>query len=140
MIELITKKPHVTIATPDVRLEELEDRVEALEEKEIEIDLTDYVKNTDYGSQTVSGLCRGNVALGTYLGVNGTIVIQSATLSEIDARKNANKPIVPTTLDYAVKSVTYDKAEIDIKFGDIEAAFDELHNYAQALVNGGAAV
>lgn len=31
----------------------------------------------------------------------------------------------------------YTKEEIDTVIGDIEAAFDELHTYAQALVNGG---
>ena len=34
---------------------------------------------------------------------------------------------------------TYSKTEIDDKLGDVEAALDELHNYAQALISGGEA-
>ena len=32
----------------------------------------------------------------------------------------------------------YTKDEVDSLVGDIETALDELHNYAQALINGGA--
>ena len=44
--------------------------------------------------------------------------------------------------DSAIKSVTYyynsDKAYTDEKIGDIDAALDELHAYAESLKNGGA--
>lgn len=84
------------------------------------VDLTDYVKNTDYGSQTVSGLCRGNVYMGTYVGVNGTITISAASETEIGEKTNAYKPIVPTTLDYAVKTGLTNSAE-EWTDGDKEA-------------------
>ena len=35
-------------------------------------------------------------------------------------------------------SAYYKKVEIDKKLGDVEVALDELHNYAQALISGGA--
>ena len=83
------------------------------------INPTDYVKNTDYGSQLVAGLCKGNASMGTYIDDNGTIIIQPATEEEINEKTNGYKPIVPTTLDYAVKSVTYNKEEIDALKSDI---------------------
>lgn len=41
--------------------------------------------------------------------------------------------------EWEIINDTYSKAEIDNKFGDVEAALDELHNYAQSLISGGEA-
>ena len=101
-----------------------------------DINITDYVKNTDYGSQLVAGLCKGNTSMGTYVDDDGTIVIQPATEEEIDEKTNGYKPIVPTTLDYAVKSVTYNKEEIDTKIGDIETVLDSIIAIQNELIGG----
>lgn len=101
----------------------------------VEVDLTDYVKNTDYATAQKGGVVRVN---GYGLTIfNGVLNVVGATESDIDARTNKRNPIVPSNLVYAVKSVTYDKAAIDAKVGDIESALDELHNYAQSLISGG---
>lgn len=69
------------------------------------VDLTDYVKKTDYGSQSVAGLCKGNSNYGAIIGSGGIISIQSANETEIDTKTQNHKPIVPSNLDYAVGSV-----------------------------------
>ena len=71
------------------------------------VDLTEYVKNTDVATGTTLGLVMANVQSDYGVGVqkNGTLYIQSASKSHIDLRQNPYMPIVPSTLDYAVKSV-----------------------------------
>ena len=84
------------------------------------------VGNKDYGSQLVAGLCKGSATFGSYIGNEGVIVIQSANETDIDNKTSAYRPIVPSNLDYAVKSVTYDKEEIDTKVGNIENALSAI--------------
>lgn len=71
-----------------------------------EIDLTilkDYVKKTDYATDNTAGVVLTNYRLGTTTDKNGVLSIRSAPTSLIDAKDNAYCPIVPLTLDYAVK-------------------------------------
>lgn len=82
-------------------------------------DLTDYVKNTDYATQSTAGVVKGSTRYGALIGAGGIISIQKATEDEINSRNQEHKPIVPANLEYAVKSVTYDKAEIDTKLGEV---------------------
>lgn len=75
------------------------------------IDLTDYVKNTDYASFGKAGVMKVYEAYGIKV-TNGMAYIQSATKEEIDARTKDFKPIVPKNLDYAIKkSITTNKEE-----------------------------
>lgn len=106
----------------------------------VKVDLTDYVKNTDYATHNKSGVVMADAYLGVQCGYAsaGKLNIVKATNEEIDAKKHLYKPIVPANLEYAVKTITYDKAEIDDMVGDIETALDELHAYTQALISGGA--
>lgn len=69
-----------------------------------EIDLTDYVKNTDYASVGTYGLVKttSNNDDGVLLN-NGVMSVSPATTATIDSRKT-KRPITPTNLDYAVKS------------------------------------
>jgi hypothetical protein len=48
-----------------------------------------------------------------------------------------NEALLNATIHFDYTNVT--KSYVDEKIGDIEAALDELHNYAQALINGGGA-
>ena len=41
-------------------------------------------------------------------------------------------------LENLIEEDVYTKEEIDVMIGDIDEALDELHNYAQAIINGGA--
>jgi hypothetical protein len=55
------------------------------------------------------------------------------------AEDNGKVQTVNTSGEKSLISV-YDKTEIDGMLGDISTALDELHTYAQSLVNGGATV
>ena len=117
-----------------------------------EVDLTDYVKKTDYATSSTGGVVKSN-SDGGFIVDGGLGYIASATISEIISKVNRFKPIVPETLDLAVKVGLTANTEtltdeekaaaqswlgVDALVGDIETALDELHNYAQALINGGA--
>lgn len=78
--------------------------VSALETQKV--NLPEYVKFTDYASGTKAGvLIINNYGFhGVSMIDNGTrLAIAKATNSEIDAKSSGFKPIVPSSLDYAVK-------------------------------------
>lgn len=68
------------------------------------VDLTDYVKNTDYATGSKAGVIKSNVNLGTNVLANGTIYCVQATQDDISAKENKYKPIVSSNLDLAVKT------------------------------------
>lgn len=68
----------------------------------IEIDLSEYVKNTDYATSTKAGIVTVPSAFGVQI-YNGGLRINAATNSDVDS-KNSSKPITPSNLDYAIKS------------------------------------
>lgn len=67
------------------------------------VDLTDYVKNTDYASSSKAGVVKTNVSTGVSI-TSGLLYVVKATDDEIKAKTNLYKPIVPSNLDYAVKT------------------------------------
>ena len=71
--------------------------------KSAEIDNTLYVKFTDYATSSKAGIVKTNASLGIAVGDHGDIRIQPASRADILAKTNGYKPIVPNTLDYAVK-------------------------------------
>ena len=101
----------------------------------IDTTLADYVKKTDYASDNVGGVVR---VVGHSFGVSitekGVLMTIEASNNEIDQKTNRYKPIVPSNLEYAVKSVTYDKSEIDGKFDalDIPEAADLTNYYTKS--------
>lgn len=70
------------------------------------VDLTDYVKNTDYASYSTAGVVK--VHSGTYglslNTTNGVIHTAKATETMINTKTSQYHPIVPYNLDYAVKT------------------------------------
>lgn len=67
----------------------------------VEVDLTDYVKNTDYASADKAGVVKLKGAEGIWL--NGNILtINQANEERINSRAN-KYPLVPSMLDYAIK-------------------------------------
>lgn len=76
------------------------------------VDLTEYVRKDQYQTQGKPGLCQipmwatGNYGLiqTNQNTVPGGFTVCCATQADIDSRENKHKPIVPSTLDYAVKS------------------------------------
>lgn len=78
-------------------------KLSALETQKV--DLTNYVKNTDYATASTVGLVKANGSSGITVNSAGNISTVKATESDIDTKTNNYKPIVPSNLDYAVKSV-----------------------------------
>ena len=67
------------------------------------VDLTDYVKNTDYGTSSKAGLVKYSAAQGTFISQDGTISLVGANESTIEKKASSGQPIMPKHLDYAVK-------------------------------------
>ena len=78
---------------------------ESLGTANVEVDLTDYVKNTDYATLNKHGVVRFENTFGISVDNNGRPFINRATNDEIDVKKVTYKPIVPSNLNYAVGSV-----------------------------------
>lgn len=77
--------------------------------------LTDYIKNTDIATSTTNGIVKANGSGGIKVNSAGNISTVKASESDIDAKTNENKVIVPNNLNYAVNSVlpTMTQAEYD---------------------------
>ena len=74
-----------------------------------QIDLSNYVKKTDFATKSGdAGVVRVGTANGIYISSAGYLQTFPATNSEIDAKTQGYKPIVPKTLDYAVYSAIKD--------------------------------
>lgn len=81
---------------------------ESLGIAQVEVDLTEYIKNTDKATSTQAGIVSFYSNYGvTYDTVNNNSVpkILKATEAEINAKANNYKAIVPSNLDYAVGTV-----------------------------------
>ena len=66
---------------------------------------SDFVKNTDYVTSTTPGIVKIGSGLGIWLNANKELYVVKATDTEIDAKTSNYKVIVPSNLEYAVKSV-----------------------------------
>ena len=69
----------------------------------VEVDLTEYVKTTDYATYDKLGIVKANLEKGTAIGTDGTIQIYQASNYDIEKKNNSFKPITPYRLDHAVK-------------------------------------
>jgi hypothetical protein len=78
------------------------------------VDLTEYVKKTDYATGSRAGLVRPANGLFTS-GNTGALLISKASTAQIDAKTDNYYPIVSSNLNYAVNSVlpTMTQAEYD---------------------------
>ena len=73
----------------------INDKWELIGTKQIEVDLTDYVKNTDYATTDKAGVVKIKDTQG--IGITSTkyLMIKSANSSSIKAGSNINQPIIP---------------------------------------------
>lgn len=70
----------------------------------VKVDLSDYVKNTDYATPEKAGIGLSSSTFGVYRNTSTNYWnIKMASNSEIDVKTDNYKPIVPKSLDYAVK-------------------------------------
>ena len=66
---------------------------------------TNYVKFTDYATSSKAGVVKYNVAFGIGVNSDGYVYTTAANKNEIDLRTSSWILIVPSNLDYAVRSV-----------------------------------
>lgn len=91
------------------------------------LDLSSYVKTTQYATSNQAGLVKTNPSYGTSMS-SQYIQIWPASQSDINSKSNAYRPITPKTLDYAVKAglgnstLTWTEAEKTKARGVIGAA------------------
>ena len=72
--------------------------------KKIEIDLTDYVKFTDYATESKAGVFKTADMMGIAVNTNtGVAFIAPASTAQIDGKTVSRLPITPENLDHAVK-------------------------------------
>lgn len=69
---------------------------------------TDGIANIPIGSATVLGVFKVNSGAGIDVGSSGDLRVKAAPKSLIAVRSNLSQPIVPSTLDYAVKAAMCD--------------------------------
>lgn len=128
--------------------EEVDDKFKNID---VDVDLSDYVKNTDYATGSKGGVVKVYEGNGVSC-VNGQLALVPATNTEIDARKAESLPITPKNLEYAVKSVgdgyyaTEDAVFETGSFGwmdfpyDVEAAeWDDIYSLSDNQITGGGA-
>lgn len=65
----------------------------------------DFIKNTDYVTSAQAGIVKIGSGLGIWTNASNQLHIAKASEAEIDAKTNNYKPIVPSNLEYAVKSI-----------------------------------
>lgn len=134
---------------------------------ENETAIADCVKNDDFATKDAAGVVKVNEAYGTRMvnGVLDLMPAQYSLIDSRSPNEyplylvnnGTRHQIVPANIDYAVKKVLStdklagtaqawtdeEKASarallgIDVLIGDIDSALDELHAYAQSLINGG---
>ena len=93
----------------------------------IEVDHSEYVKFTDIANDNKAGVLRAVATFGLTVDKYGRGTIVKAEKSDIDAKTNEYKPIVPKTLEYAVM-----KALTDLK--DTTLWTEENKEKAKALL------
>ena len=97
------------------------------------IDLTDYVKNTDFANRNKHGV----VALGYGWGIGcnskGYLYTEMASKALIDERVNEYNVICPANLDYAVKSVGNGYYATE---AEVEEALDAILAIQATLIGG----
>ncbi len=123
----------------------------------------DYIKNkpdvvtfADYATRDKAGVVKMKTAedSGIKMSENGELELYPASAALIMMKGKVPRPITPENVDIVVRAGTnqewkeeYTEAEKFLpmstgvlieKIGDFDTALDELHAYAEALVNGGA--
>lgn len=127
---------YVYTETEVLSYQALEERISALEEGGgggADVDLSEYVKNTDYATEEKAGVIKVGTYYGIYMNENNVIAIKPATESEILNKSNNFRPITPKNLDYAVKSVG---DGYYAKEAEVEEALDAILAIQATLIGG----
>lgn len=76
------------------------------------IDLSNYVKKTDYATASTVGVVKVPSTSGIELESDGSIFVNAASVSEIAERTESRRPIVPANLNAAIKAALTDSNRI----------------------------
>ena len=93
------------------------------------VDLSEYVKNTDYATSSKGGVVKATKSYGVGITPSGTLYTEKATSEQIDSRQGGYNPIVPSNLEYAVNSVvgepinalTEKQTDLEERVADLES-------------------
>lgn len=102
---------------------------ESLGSASVNVDLADYVKNTDIATSDKVGVVKANRNFGIDIRSDGILILSSASKSEIDIRANTSRTFTINLLDYAVK-----KALSDCKLADTDVWTEEEKAKARELI------
>ena len=131
------------------------DGTQAQELETQKVDLTEYVKNTDYATGTKAGVVKvatsGN-SRGIIIAADNILQISSAEKSDILGKASFNKPITPVNIEYAVEVCTNQDSEAELTeaqlklppstqflkdvVGDIESGLDNIIAIQNSLIGG----
>ena len=103
----------------------------------VEVNLSDYVKKTDYATPSNSG---GIVSIDVTMGIgsnNGKLYINPALTSDIDKKSSHRLPIVPNTIDYAVMKALTDSKNHEWTDEEKASALALLGGVAKQIVASG---
>lgn len=103
------------------------------------VDLTYYVKNTDYAGNSKGGVIKvwNNSQYGLYMS-SGYLRVSPATSEEIAAKTHGYKPIVPARIEDAVKAGTHQDMSDSYNFGTkggLPASYTAVKNYINTTIN-----
>ena len=70
----------------------------------VEVNLDEYVKNTDYATSNKAGLIKANSNQGFYIDINGSLSIVQAQDYDFTTKTNKFRPVTANNLDLAVKT------------------------------------
>ena len=79
-----------------------------------------------------------SISNGIYMDADGMLRFVPASESAIDSKSNPFAPIVPSNLDYAVKSVGDGYYALASDVGDVETALDTILAMQESLIGGDA--
>ena len=92
------------------------------------------MKNTAVATNTKLGLVKVTDASGIELKTDGSIYINAASNEEIDAKADTYKPIVPATLNYAIRSVRPAVATVNSETLSVNTIYDLGNQTALSIV------
>lgn len=100
---LATVESSIADGTYSVKLVFQNDKGEAIAETTLDLPLSEFVKFTDYATESKAGVVKVTGMFGIGHNENIGLHITQATWSHIEGKKNQYSPITSAVLDYAVK-------------------------------------
>ena len=117
----------------------------------VDVDLTDYVKNTDYATSTKGGVLKVTNNSSGLLVSDGSLTVVAAKDDDLLKKYNNYKPLTSRTIDAVVKiGITTNKQSLTNEekvsacewlgvndlVGDIETALDRIIEIQNSLIGG----